>query len=150
MRPVVLFSIVFGRFFVALVSTAAVLALSGCAPGEGSTDGDTYDSLTKAYQNRVSDVQVRGEGVVNRILSDDNQGSRHQRFIVRLGSGHTVLIQHNIDLAPRIADIKEGDAVSFFGEYIWNEQGGLIHWTHHDPAARHVGGWVKHNDTTYE
>ena len=36
---------------------------------------------------------------------------------------------------PRIADVKVGDTVSFFGEYVWNEQGGLIHWTHHDPAG---------------
>lgn len=111
--------------------------------------GVNTPSVEAAFERRQSDVQVEGEGVVTRILSDDRQGSRHQRFIVRLASGKTVLIQHNIDLAPRIDDINVGDTVGFFGEYVWNEHGGLIHWTHHDPAGRHVSGWVKHGGNTY-
>ncbi len=106
--------------------------------------------IEQVFEQRKSDVQVEGEGTVTRILSDDQEGSRHQRFIVRIASGQTVLIQHNIDLAPRVPDLKVGDTVSFFGEYIWNEQGGLIHWTHHDPAGSHVGGWIKHNGETYQ
>lgn len=43
-----------------------------------------------------------GEGVVDRALSDDNDGSRHQRFILRLASGQTLLIAHNIDISLRI------------------------------------------------
>ncbi len=112
-------------------------------PGGGS-------SVERAFEQRDRDVQVQGEGVVTRILTDDTKGSPHQRFIVRLASGRTVLIQHNIELAPRVAELKEGDTVAFFGEYIWNDQGGLVHWTHHDPAGRHVAGWVKHNGRTFQ
>jgi len=107
-------------------------------------------SVEHAFEQRQRDVQVKGEGVVSRILSDDKSGQPHQRFIVRLLSGQTILIQHNIELAPRIAELREGDAVSFYGEYIWNEQGGLVHWTHHDPAGRHVAGWLKHNGRAYQ
>ena len=32
----------------------------------------------------------------------------------------------------------------------WNEQGGIIHWTHHDPDGRHLPGWIKHNGRTYQ
>ena len=103
------------------------------------------DQTARAFEQRQRDVAVEGEGTVSRILSDDNAGSRHQRFVVRLASGQTVLIQHNIDLAPRIENLNVGDTVSFSGEYIWNEQGGLIHWTHHDPAGKHKGGWIKHD-----
>jgi Protein of unknown function (DUF3465) len=98
----------------------------------------------------LSDVQVEGEGLVERILDDDNDGSRHQKFIVRLASDLTVLIVHNIDLAPRVDNLKKGDSIRFYGEYVWSSQGGKVHWTHHDPQGRHVAGWVKHNGRTYQ
>ncbi len=107
-------------------------------------------SVSHAYQNQLSDVQVKGAGRVSRVLPDDNKGSRHQKFILRLASGQTILIAHNIDLAPRIPNIRRGDTVEFYGEYEWNEKGGVVHWTHHDPRGRHIGGWLKHNGRTYE
>jgi hypothetical protein len=107
-------------------------------------------TITDAYQNRLSDIQVSGSGKVSRILKDDNEGSRHQRFILRLPSGQTLLIAHNIDLAPKINTLQEGDVVQFFGEYEWNSKGGVVHWTHHDPGGSHVGGWLKHNRRKYE
>jgi hypothetical protein len=61
-----------------------------------------------------------------------------------------LLVTHNIDLAPRIYDVREGDDVSFSGVYEWNPEGGVIHWTHHDPDGRHPGGWLKHNGKTYQ
>jgi hypothetical protein len=109
------------------------------------------DSLIQAaYENRQSDVQVEGAGRVVKVLPDDNKGSRHQKFILELASGQTLLIAHNIDLAPRIPDLHEGDRVSFYGEYEWNERGGVVHWTHHDPQGRHVDGWLKHQGKRYQ
>ena len=117
----------------------------------GSPTSTSSDSvLQSAYANRRSDVQVQGEGTVTKILRDDLEGSRHQKFIVRLGSGQTLLISHNIDLAPRIDQLKVGDEIEFFGEYEWNDRGGVIHWTHHDPAGRHVAGWVEHQGRKYQ
>lgn len=106
--------------------------------------------LQDAFTYRQSDVQVEGEGVVTRILKDDLDGSRHQRFIIKLGNGRTLLIAHNIDLAPRIEGLSSGDSIEFFGEYEWNSKGGLIHWTHHDPGGRHVAGWIKHHGNIYQ
>lgn len=114
----------------------------------GSAAGDSQ--VARAFENGTSDVQVEGEGVVTRILADDLSGGRHQRFIVSLASGQTVLVLHNIDLAARIDGLQTGDSVSFYGEYVWNEQGGKVHWTHHDPQGRHVAGWLKHNGRTYQ
>jgi hypothetical protein len=107
-------------------------------------------SVKSAYENHQSDVQVKGSGTVIRILKDDNKGSRHQKFILKLSSGQTILIAHNIDLAPKINSISKGDQVQFYGEYEWNKKGGVVHWTHHDPKGRHVGGWLKHNGSTYK
>ena len=94
--------------------------------------------------------QAQGSGSVLRVLSDDNEGSRHQRFILQLANGRTLLVAHNIDLAPRINAIREGDTVEFFGEFVSNPQGGVIHWTHHDPQGRHPDGWLRHQGRTYQ
>jgi hypothetical protein len=95
-------------------------------------------------------VQVTGQGTVTRVLADDNDGSRHQRFILRLTSGQTLLVAHNIDIAPRVPSLAVGDVVLFYGVYEWNSQGGTIHWTHHDPDGQHVAGWLKRGGVTYQ
>jgi hypothetical protein len=87
---------------------------------------------------------------VARVLPDDLDGARHQRFIVELASGQTLLIAHNIDIAPRIEGLAVGDSVRFKGEYVWNAKGGVVHWTHHDPQGGHVAGWLMHNGRRYQ
>ncbi|HEY4714128.1 MAG TPA: DUF3465 domain-containing protein [Aquirhabdus sp.] len=101
-------------------------------------------------ENFTDKSVVEGKGTVVKILKDDNNGSRHQRFILRLDSGQTVLVTHNIDLAPRIEVLNEGDTVIFKGEFVSNDKGGVIHWTHRDPQGRHEGGWLKRNGKVYQ
>ncbi|MGU3229214.1 DUF3465 domain-containing protein [Vibrio cholerae] len=106
--------------------------------------------LQQAYQSQQSDLQVQGFGQVVKVLPDDNDGLKHQKFILELNSGQTLLVAHNIDLAPRIPNLKVGDSVEFYGEYEWNKMGGVLHWTHKDPQNRHAHGWLKHNGQVYE
>jgi hypothetical protein len=106
--------------------------------------------IESAFKNRKNNFQIDGQGVVINILSDDLSGTRHQRFIVKLSSGQTLLIAHNIDLAPRVISLRKGDKVFFYGVYEWNSKGGTIHWTHHDPEGRHTAGWIKHNGKKYQ
>lgn len=113
------------------------------------TDQNNTELSTRFDKSR-SGVQTQGRGIVIKILPDDNQGSRHQRFILKLHSGQTLLIAHNIDLAPRLSTLRKGDTVAFYGEYEWNSKGGVIHWTHHDPNGRHEPGWLKYNGQTYQ
>lgn len=115
--------------------------------GQGTASNQT---LASAFENRTSNVQVGGSGIVIRKLTDDTSGSRHQKFILKLSSGQTLLISHNIDLAPRINSLNKGDTVNFYGEYEWNSKGGVVHWTHHDPRGNHISGWLKHNGATYQ
>jgi len=130
------------------------LAFAGCSSApefaRNGTPRNADNSIAHAFATRTSDVQVEGEGVVTHILSDDSSGSRHQRFVVRLPSGQTLLIAHNIDIAPRVDRLREGDSIAFNGEYVWNSEGGMVHWTHHDPEGKHVAGWLKHNGRTYQ
>ncbi len=111
-----------------------------------------YDNpeLQAAFDKRQSNIWLVGSGEVSKILPDDNKGSRHQRFVVKVNLTQTVLIAHNIDLAKRLANLQMGDMIQFYGEYEWNEKGGVIHWTHHDPAGKKAGGWIKHNNITYQ
>jgi hypothetical protein len=122
----------------------------GASPAGGAVSQAQADgAIADAFRAQRSGVQVAGEGVVSALLPDDNEGSRHQRFVLRLASGQTVLVAHNIDLAPRIAELAKGDTVGFNGVYEWNAKGGVIHWTHRDPAGRHTPGWLRHNGQTY-
>jgi hypothetical protein len=91
---------------------------------------------------------VTGRGTVTRVLSDDRDGSPHQRFILMLPSGQTLLIAHNIALAERVP-LKKGDVVQFKGEYEWNPEGGVVHWTHDDPRGRHDAGWLRYEGRSY-
>ena len=126
-----------------ILAFVALRCSSGIEPGEGAAG-----TIERAHAERRSGVMVQFEGDVVRTLSDDTEGSRHQRFIVELASGHTVLIAHNIDLAPRVP-LQRGDRLEVRGEYEWNERGGVVHWTHHDPGGGRPGGWVRHRGQTY-
>ena len=112
--------------------------------------GTSEAAIASAFSNRSSNLQVSGQGVVTKILPDDTSGSRHQRFILKLPSGQTLLVAHNIDLAPRISSLRVGDAVQFYGEYEWNQKGGVLHWTHRDSRGSHVAGWLRHQGKTYQ
>lgn len=154
---------------VAEVSTAgaAVVATTGADHLEGESAvaqtedespalsaADTVSStdsvLAAAFAERSLGLLVEGRGTVIKLLADDTQGDRHQRFIVSLDSGQTLLVVHNVDVAPRVSSLQVGDAVAFKGEYVWNEQGGLIHWTHRDPGRGHEVGWIKHEGVLYQ
>ena len=138
------------------VFALAILVCTGLPPrsvhshaAQVATDGQSDAVLRRAFKNRTSNIQVEGSGTVVKVLPDDTKGSRHQRFILRLRSGQTLLITHNTDLAPRLSSIRKGDVVEFYGEYEWSAKGGVIHWTHLDPAGRHVAGWLKHKGQIY-
>jgi hypothetical protein len=107
-------------------------------------------TIADAFAHHQSDLQVSGQGVVMKLLPDDTGGSRHQKFIIKLASGQTLLVAHNIDLAPRVDSLQKGDLIQFNGEYEWNQKGGVIHWTHRDPDGSHTDGWLKHKGQTYQ
>lgn len=120
-------------------------------PADAQQKGQSAeDIIAHAFKNKLSNVQVEGAGQVKAVLRDDNEGSRHQKFILTLNNGQTLLVAHNIDLAPRIDDLQKGDTVQFYGEYEYSDKGGVMHWTHHDPNGRHQDGWLKHQGKTYQ
>jgi hypothetical protein len=109
-----------------------------------------FPSADVLFARKANDAMVEGDGRVVRLLADDNQGSRHQRFLVEIAGGQTLLFAHNIDLALRINALKVGDTIEFRGEYSYNPKGGVVHWTHLDPRNQHEAGWIKHKGITYQ
>ena len=147
--------------FAALLVFAATLvyvlvqreATPPSVPGTNDTAGAASvdrgeGRIVEAFRGRASGLIVESGGEVVRTLRDDNEGSRHQRFVVELNGGHTVLVAHNIDLARRVP-LREGDVVRFRGQYEWNERGGVVHWTHRDPRGQREGGWIRHRGELY-
>lgn len=126
------------------VAAAVAVRYAGAPPEEPGS------GVEAAFRGKESDVAVLVEGTVQRILPDDTEGSRHQRFILELPSGHTVLVAHNIDVAPRVADLSAGASVTVHGRYEWNERGGVIHWTHRDPDGEHDPGWIEYRGRRFE
>ena len=107
------------------------------------------DAVEQAFAAQRSGLWLETSGYVRRVLRDDNEGARHQKFILQLDGGHSVLVAHNIDLARRIP-AREGLSLTVRGRYEWNDRGGVIHWTHHDPDGREPGGWIEVEDVRYE
>ena len=138
------------RSILAMVLCAVLLSGCGTATSTAQDVSASDQVFADAYTNQQSDVQVTGAGTVIRILADDNDGGRHQRFIVELASGQTLLIAHNIDLAPRLTPLQRGDSVAFNGVYEWNAKGGLVHWTHRDPSGQHRAGWLRLHGETFQ
>ncbi len=136
--------------------TTAILALISLFIGSQYFDSsveninvDIQSSIEQLYATRQSGIMVEFDGMIDKLLSDDLKGSRHQRFIVKLDSGHTVLIAHNIDLAPRVP-LEKGKKVFIYGQYEWNDRGGVVHWTHKDPRGTHEEGWIQFQGQKYE
>jgi hypothetical protein len=123
---------------------AVLVACSGAAQPDDA-------AIVQDFQNHRSQVEVTAEATVVQVLPDRVSASgMHEQFIIRLTSGDlTLLVEHNLSIAPR-APVAVGDHVIVHGEYIWNTQGGLIHFTHHDPEGRHEGGFIQDNGMTYD
>jgi hypothetical protein len=123
-------------------------------PGEGAQATNrgvaAEDAAQLAFQSRSQGRVIAVAGKVERILADDRDGSPHQRFIIRTSGGVSLMIAHNLDLAPRLEGLAPGEAVVVLGEYEWNEKGGVMHWTHDDPQGRHEAGYIEWRGRRYQ
>ena len=141
-----------GARLLAAVAPILLVVLAGCgAAGSGTAGVARGDAaLARAFNEHANDLEAEGQGTVVRVLADDDEGARHQRFILRLDSGQTLLVAHNIDIAPRIEGLAAGDVVAFRGVYEWNAEGGTVHWTHRDPGGTHAAGWLRRDGRLYD
>ena len=136
--------------FIAILVLVTAGACRSASPTEnvGSTDNA---AVKVAFERHADGVQVTATGVIDRVLSDqDGPSGPHERFIVRLPDvAMTVLVEHNLSLAPRVP-VVVGEPVMVHGEYIWNAQGGLVHFTHDDADRSHEGGYIVYGGRRYD
>lgn len=123
-----------------------LLALPAC----GTAPTPDVDPAAAAFRDHRSQIMMVVEGQVVRTLSDDRDGTPHQRFLIRTATGVTLLVAHNLDIAPRVPDLQPGEPLELRGEYIWNPKGGLLHWTHHDPSGQHEAGYIQRAGHRYQ
>lgn len=128
--------------------TGAMLA--ACGPA-GTTAQPDNQAIVQDFQQHRSVIEVTADGTVIRLLSDSTgPAGTHERFIIRIQGGDlTLLIDHNVSIGARVP-VHDGDHVLVHGEYVWDSQGGLIHFTHHDPQGTHEGGYIQDNGTLYD
>lgn len=116
-------------------------------PPNGRDDSPGGDGRPP-FDQRHDAAWIAASGVVVRLIPDARDDrARHQRFVVRVRGGQTVLVAHNTELAGRVP-LSLGDRVRLRGLYEWNDLGGLVHWTHRDPMGGD-GGFLEHRRKRY-
>lgn len=137
----VIASIVGGVFYLRLHSAGPSLrsarrqARVGCA------------AARKAFHDRDTGAWLTVSGKIIQLLPDEYGSLQHQRFIVRCASGLTVLIVNDVSIGTRVP-VADGDMVAVHGLYVWNSQGGLVHFTHRAEGGG-AGGWILFRDHIY-
>lgn len=121
-------------------------------PGQESNPQDILvgqEQILQAQALRARKVEVTFSARVRKLLPDDTKGLPHQQFLLQLDNGSTVKVAHDTKYAPAVP-ISEGDMLTIKGEYIWNNRGGVVHWTHRSDTPRHEGGYIDYKGQRYQ
>lgn len=136
-----------------LILALALVAVATCGAPVATTGAPAADNaaIARAFADHRSHIEVTADGQVERLLADEtSETGTHQRFILKLtGSAQTLLVTNNVSIGKRVP-VAVGDALVVHGEYVWSEQGGLVHFTHHDPQHTHEDGWIDRLGARYQ
>jgi hypothetical protein len=132
---------------IALALAVASVLLWQSRPGYEVKSG--FTALEDAHQYRQTGFMAEVDGTVARILMDDKDDRRNQKFTIRLTNGQMVLVVHDQEAAGRVP-VSVGDTVLVRGEYIWTETGGTLRHTQRDYSARRLHGWIDHRGERYD
>ncbi|UYL09696.1 DUF3465 domain-containing protein [Bdellovibrio sp. SKB1291214] len=137
------------RLLFVLISTSALNTHAqayGYQQGSASAPDAAIVRAMESHQ-RVNFVEGADMEVVQ-VLPDDTNGNQHQKWVVRLSNGKTMQAVYNSDMCPRVP-VEIGDRVAMGGMFLWTNQGGLLHWLHHDPRGNRPDGYVMINGVYY-
>jgi hypothetical protein len=132
------------------IAAASICGVLVC--GCGTTQSPNDPAVCAAYAAGRSNVEVVADGTVTRVLGvAPGRVSPHEGFLLRLASGCSLVVrvEANTDFTGPIP-LAVGQRVSVKGEYEYYPLGGVVHWTHRDPRARHEGGYIESSGHLYE
>ena len=109
----------------------------------------SQQGILEAQAEQLRKVEVELTAQVCRMLPTDEKGLRHQKFLIRLTNGTTVLVANDLTMGQMVP-CHPGDILDLKGEYIWTKRGGVLHWTHHSDTNEHPGGWIRLGSQTYQ
>lgn len=138
-------------WYLAAIAVLAVLA-SGAwwwqsRPGYEVESG--FAIVEHAFRVRQSGIMTEVTGTVVRILLDDKDDLRNQKFVIRLPNDQSVLVVHDQKAGGRVP-VSVGDTVLVRGEYMWTETGGTFRNTQRDFSPRRLHGWIDHEGDRYQ
>jgi hypothetical protein len=129
---------------------ALALFCAGC--GGGTTEQPNNEQICSLYSSGSSGVEVIGQGTVLAVLGTQNGPSgEHEGFLLKLNEQCDLLlrVETNVDITGPVP-VQAGEIVTVKGQFEDDPSGGVIHWTHHDPRGRHVGGYVDIGGKLYQ
>lgn len=138
------------RYAVAIALLAALIGITllwQSRPGYRIEPG--FMTVHDAYRYHQTGMMAEVTGTVARLLADDKDDPRNQKFIIRLTNGQSLLVLHD-RVAAKPVPVKVNDTVLVRGEYQWTETGGTLRFTQRDYSARRRHGWIEHQGQRYD
>ncbi|MDP3509818.1 MAG: DUF3465 domain-containing protein [Candidatus Melainabacteria bacterium] len=105
--------------------------------------------IIQAQSQQARKVELTVTAPIKKLLREEDYREPHQRFLLILSNGTTVLVANDLQYGT-YAPVQEGNVVRIHGEYIWNERGGVLHWTHKSDEPRHESGYIDFNGMRYQ
>ncbi len=92
------------------------------------------------------------QGTVLGILgTHEGVSGNHEGFFLKLSQECDLMVrvETNVDITGPVP-IRNGENVTVKGQFEDDAEGGVIHWTHHDPRGRHISGYVEADGKLYQ
>lgn len=105
--------------------------------------------LADAYVNKKSGMMAEVQGQVTRLIMDEDESAREQKFVIHAISGQSLMVTHDLSRSDRVP-VATGDEVIVRGEYVWTEPGGMLIWTTRDSGSGDRHGWIDHKGERYD
>jgi hypothetical protein len=121
-----------------LFSVLGFALLVACTPGPNDV------AVCAALRQQRSGVEVIADGTVAYVPTYAAPSGEHEGFFIRLRSGcaATLRVETNTAFTGPIP-LRVGERVIVKGEFDYDADGGVIHWTHRAFGSHHASGYVE-------